>query len=223
MRDRADDAPAIIEDMDRSATRLEPPWPEADDWLERDHVVVMRGVPWEQYEALLRTRGEAPQPRFAYLDGDLEIMTKGFRHEVGKKLLARLVETYAEERHLSLNGIGEMTFRKKAKKAGLEPDECYFIGGYRGVPDFAIEIVETSSDVDKLEIYRRLRVPEVWFWIEGKIWVYVQVKRHFEHCERSAALPRLDLEDLARRVRTTADDRQTEAVRTYRRWLQRHE
>jgi len=197
--------------MDHSTTL---PHPRVD--ATRDQVVVLRGVPWPQYEALLRARGEAPQPRLAYLDGVLEIMTTGFRHEIGKKLLARLVEAYAEERGVSLNGAGNMTFKKKAKQAGLEPDECYWLGKIRPAPDLAIEIVETSGGIDKLEIYRRLGVREVWFWIEGRIWAYARDAGPYREVRASTLMPELDLEELARIVVTTEDDEQTEAVRRYR-------
>lgn len=177
---------------------------------------MLRGVPWAQYEALLRARGEAPQPRLAYLDGVLEIMTTGFRHEVGKTLLARLVECYAEERGIALTGAGNMTFKKAAKQAGLEPDECYWLGKIRRAPDLAIEIVETSGGIDKLEIYRRLGVREVWFWIEGRIWAYARERGPYREVRASTLMPALDLEELARIIVTTDDDAQTDAVRRYR-------
>jgi Uma2 family endonuclease len=155
----------------------------------------------------------------AYLDGVLEIMTVGPRHEYDKKLLARLVEAWAEEREVSLNGFGQTTYRKKAEQAGLEPDECYCVGPEKAVPDLAIEIFYTSGGVDKLEIYRRLDVPEVWFWAKGELWVYRLVDRRYEKVERSQALPGLDLGAIARIVRETDRAHQTEAVRAYRRTL----
>lgn len=204
---------ATIEVMDR-AIHVEPPEPVSED---RDHLVVLRGVPWAQYEALLRARGEAPRPRMAYLDGELEIMTTSRRHEIGKTMLARLLEAWAEERHVSLNGIGNATFQKEADQAGLEPDECYCIGAMTEFPGLAIEIVHTSGVIDKLEIYRRLGVGEVWFWIERKIWVYRLIAGIYQHRTKSTALRGIDLDKLARLVTSTDDSQQTEAVRAYRR------
>jgi len=186
----------------------------------RDQLVLLRGIPWDQYDALVRARGADPGPRMAYLDGHLEIMTVGPKHEYEKKLLARLIEAWAEERDVSLNGFGQTTYRKKAKMAGLEPDECYCVGPQKGdVPDLAIEIFHTSGGVDKLEIYRRLGVPEVWFWARGELWVYRLVDRQYEKVERSYALPALDLGEISRIVRETDWAHQTEAVRAYRRAL----
>jgi Uma2 family endonuclease len=208
----------------RHETQAAPPWPGPGpgpgSGVDLDQVEVLRGVSWAHYEALAAAR-EASQPRMAYLDGALEIMTTSRRHEIWKKLVARLVEAYVDETGGSLNALGSATFRKKAKQAGVEPDECYCVGRMRKVPDLAIEIVYASGGLDKLELYRRLGVAEVWFWLDGRFWIYRQVGGRFEARARSEALPGLDVEQVARIVTSTDDSRQSEAVRAYRRSLQR--
>lgn len=185
-----------------------------------DQVIVLEGVSWADYDVVDRLRGpDAPQPRIAYLDGVLQLMTTGLQHELLKKLLARLVEAYADEREIELLGAGNATFRKKAKRAGLEPDECYWIGEQRAVPDLAIEVVQTSGGIDKLEIYRRLGVREVWFWIDDAFAVYrLAGERYRKHAE-SVALRGLDLDHVAELLRTTAPRQQAEVARAYRRSL----
>ena len=110
--------------------------------------VVLHGVSWKQYEAIEDALEHVPGARLIYLEGALEIMTKSAEHELIRKCVARLVEVYAEERGLSLNGAGEMTLKKRAKKRKLEPDECYFVGPRRGrtIPDLAIEVALSSGD-----------------------------------------------------------------------------
>lgn len=204
----------IIEHMDFRA----PPDPQHEE--DRDHVVVLRGVSWNQYEALLRAR-EKNTPKLAYLDGVLELVTKSIRHELGKTLIARLLEAYAEEAVIELIGAGETTFRKKAKRAGLEPDECYFVDKIRKAPHIALEVVLASGGVDKLEIYRRLEVGEVWFWIDGRFWLYTLVAGKYQQIRKSRVLPDFDFEEIAQIVLTSADEKQTSTVRAYRRALQR--
>jgi Uma2 family endonuclease len=204
--------------MDR-ASQLGPPSPRSDD--DRDQVVVLRNVPWAQYAALRRARGERPMPRLAYLDGVLEIMTTGLRHELDKTLIARLVEAFGEETMPVLTGAGNTTFFDKAKEAGLEPDECYWIGKVTSEPDIALEIVKTSGGIDKLEIYRRLGVREVWFWITGRFWIYTRSKGGYAERSSSAVMPDLDFDRIARIVLTTEDGEQNAAVRAYRRSLRR--
>ncbi|HSR98831.1 MAG TPA: Uma2 family endonuclease [Kofleriaceae bacterium] len=204
----------------RHEPHIAPPVPVRWSEVDHDQVIVLRGVSWTHYEALAAAR-DARQPRMAYLDGALEVMTTSRRHEIWKKLIARLVEAYVDETGGPLNALGSATFRKKAKRAGVEPDECYCVGRVRSVPELAIEVVHTSGGIDKLEAYRRLGVAEVWFWIEGRFWVYRQVSGRFEERSRSTALPGLDLDEVARIVISTDDSEQAEAVRAYRRSLRR--
>ena len=205
--------------MDLPATPARPP--AATRPRRRDQVVVLRNIPWEQYDGLCKARKDAAGPRMAYLDGTLEIMSPARKHEYEKTLIARLVETYGEETGLSLNGFGSETFRQKAKDAGVEPDECYCVGPAKKFPDIAIEVIHTHGDLDKLEIYRRFRVTEVWFWQKERFWVYRLVGKRYALCERSEVLPGLDLDELTRIVVATDESHQTEAVRAYRRTLGR--
>jgi Uma2 family endonuclease len=209
---------ANLEAMDRA--RVGPPDAKADD---RDQVVVMREVPWSLYQTLLHARGERPRPRLAYLDGELEIMTTSRRHEIAKSVLARLLEAWVEVRGGELNCVGNAREQREPEQAGLEPDESYFVGPIVDelAPDLAIEVVQTSGGIDKLEIYRRLGVREVWFWIEQKLWLYRLVGGKYRRHARSTLFPELDLEVLARFVNTTDDSKQASSVRAYRKLVER--
>ncbi len=204
-----------IRDMDT----VGPPSPRREE--DRDHVVIIPNVTWSLYESLLRARGDRRRPKYAYLDGVLEVMTTSIWHELDKKLFARLLEAFAEERDVELIGAGETTFRKEAEEAGLEPDECYFVDRIKDAPDIAFEVVHTSGGIEKLEIYRRLRVGEVWFWIDGHFWLYALVDARYEEIRASRILPAFDFEQVTRILLTRDDDAQTSTVRTYRRALRR--
>lgn len=200
-----------METMD--VTRLAPPEPR--QWHERDQIVVLHDISWDQYVALNDAKGERKQPRMSYLDGELEVMTVSSHHEVVKTLLARLLEAYAEETGLDLNGFGNATWRSELKKAGTEPDECYMVGDPKEVPDLVIEIVHTSGGINKLEVYRRLGVPEVWFWINGLIYVY-RLDGDYREVRASVAVPGIELDAVARIIGATPERGQTDAVRAYR-------
>jgi Uma2 family endonuclease len=181
-----------------------------------EHRVVLHNVPWEVYEALDRGRRDKAVPRLTYLDGELEVAVPSTFHETWKTLLARLVEAHGEERGVRLNGVGSWTIKKELEKAGLEPDECYVIGKSPHDcerPDFAIEDVWTSGSLSKLEVYRRLRVPEVWFFDGDALRFYALRKERYIECARSRYLPDLDPVVLARFV---LEDDQTGAVMAYR-------
>lgn len=161
-----------------------------------DQRIVTHGVPWSHFEAQLALRGDAPAPRMAYLDGALELMSPSKDHERIKSYIGRLVEAYALETGIDLSPYGAWTLKHAPAAAGLEPDECYIVGPdqEKRVPDLAIEVVWTSGGIDKLEIYRRLGVGEVWTWKDGRIEIHVLAGDRFEKAERSRLFPELDLD-----------------------------
>jgi len=159
--------------------------------------------------------------RLTYLCGALEIMTDSRDHESLKKLLARLLEAWADESGVDLEGFGSTTFRKEAQERGLEPDECYCVGEMVDVPDIAIEIVISSGLLDKLEVYRGLGVLEVWVFERGVLTVYrLGTEGVYEAQRASGVLPDLDLSHLSSFVRL--DAKQSAAVRAYREELRRN-
>lgn len=182
-----------------------------------DQRVYLHGLSWEDYERLLAMRGESSGVRITFYKGEIELMSPSRSHERIKTTLARLVEAYAEEQGLSLNGYGSWTIKERREERGAEPDECYVLGVHEpDRPDLAIEVVWTSGGLDKLEVYRGLGVREVWFWIDGRVTVHeLQGERYVER-SRSALLPDLDL---ARVAALAARTDQTQAVREYRQEL----
>jgi Uma2 family endonuclease len=173
----------------------EPPIPAGEHVPTADQRVVMYGVPWSQYEAQLAVRGEASVPRIAYLEGALELMSPSKDHERIKSYVGRLVEAYALERGIDLSPYGAWTLKNASRESGAEPDECYIVGTDQEAeaPHLAIEVIWTSGGLDKLEIYARLGIREVWFWREGRIEVHVLHGDRYDRAERSALLPHLDV------------------------------
>jgi len=129
-------------------------------------------VNWQQYEAVLTKLENNSHYRVTYLDGVLEIVSPSLRHEKLKKRLATLVEFYLIRKRIKHTPLGSPTVRKRLKRAGAEPDECYCIGEEKSIPDLAIEVVITSGTIDKLETYRRLEVTEVWMWKVNRLTLY---------------------------------------------------
>ena len=178
-----------------------------------DQRVMLRDVSWTDFETLLAIRGDAAGVRMAYLEGTLELMTPSRDHETLKKTLARLLEAYADELGIELEGYGSWTLTRQEKERGVEPDECYSIGRAENVPDLAIEVVWTSGGLDRLEIYRLLGVREVWRWEDGVITIFVLRGEQYEPVDRSELLPQVDI-DLVRSLLELPT--QTAAVRELR-------
>ncbi|GAB1539056.1 Uma2 family endonuclease [Scytonema sp. NUACC21] len=133
---------------------------------------ISSGVSWEFYEALLAKLEDNSYYRVTYLDGILEIVSPSRKHESVKTRLASLIWLYLWKKQIKHFSLGSTTFKNKAKKAGAEPDECYCMGEEKNIPDLVIEVVVTSGSVSKLETYRRLGVPEVWFWQHDQLKIY---------------------------------------------------
>lgn len=178
-----------------------------------DRRLTLYNISWAQYEAMRTLLDDVAGLDMTYLEGTLELMSPSRRHEQVKTLVARLVEIFALERGLPLNGYGNMTFKKEAKKRGLEPDECWSLGEMKEVPDIAFEAVITTGDIDKLEVYVGPAIPEVWFWRDGKFRIYEFGGGVYRERAGSAFLPDLDFALLAR---FAEQEDQTAAVRAFR-------
>jgi Uma2 family endonuclease len=166
-----------------------------DDRPTEDHVVQIDGATWQDYERLLEIRGERSVPRISYLEGRVELMTPSRQHERIKSLIGCLVEAYCLHAGIHFMPYGSWTVKQQTAKSGAEPDECYVFGqADADRPHLAIEVIWTSGRLDKLEIYRRLRIDEVWYWRKGHIQPHALRGDRYEPIERSALLPGLDLE-----------------------------
>ena len=132
-----------------------------------------------------------------FLEGTLEIMSPGYDHEAIKSMIGCLVEAWCLDRGIEFMPVGSWTIKKQRKRRGAEPDECYEFGKRRRRPtrpDLAIEVVWTSGGLDKLEIYRKLGVAEVWVWQKGKLQAYQLDGEAYQAAPRSKLLPELDLD-----------------------------
>ena len=186
-----------------------------DDTPVEDKIVVLRGLSWSDYQRQLEVRGDRSVPRFAYLEGQLEIMTPSKPHESLKSRIGRLVEVWCLEKGIEFSSYGSWTLEKKEAERGVEPDECYVFGIEPEAlrPHLAIEVVWTSGGVRKLDIYQKLGVQEVWFWRNGRITIHLLSGDQYLEAAASSALPGIDLVQLCGYL-----DRATtsQAMREYR-------
>jgi Uma2 family endonuclease len=180
---------------------------------DHDQRVILDGIEWWQFESFLAIRGDRAGVRVTYLEGQLEIMSPSRSHEMLKKMIARLLETYADEKGLIFEGYGSLTMRNAAELRGIEPDECYAIGAAKESPDLAVEVIWTHGGIDKLDVYRGLGVREVWIWKKEELKAYELRGDGYVEIALSVVIPGLAPSFL----RELLDcDTQTEAVRKLR-------
>ena len=74
-------------------------------------------------------------------------------------------------------------------------------------------MIWTSGGLDKLEIYRRLGVREVWVWEDGTIATFALRSEGYERIARSEVLPRVDVDLISSLLELPT---QTAAVRELR-------
>ncbi|MEM6426917.1 MAG: Uma2 family endonuclease [Cyanobacteria bacterium P01_D01_bin.128] len=164
---------------------------------ESEERYTISGVSWQQYESVVAALADSPWYRVTFLEGVLEILLPNRRHESQKDNIARLLGIYFEETRTRFYGLGSTTFRRALKARGAEPDTCFCIGSEKEFPDLAIEIVETSGGLDKLEVYKGLAISEVWFWKKGVFELYRLQNERYIKVLVSTLLPGLDLKLLA--------------------------
>jgi len=164
----------------------------------REQRMLLHGVSWKDY-VIVRELLDGPGLRMTYIRGALELMSPSPEHELWKKNIARFVEHFAWVKDVPLHGYGSTTFKKEVEERGAEPDECYLVGKKLGAyPEIVIEVIYSAPLLDKLEVYRPMGIPEVWVFEQGafRIWVLDQGK--YRQQPRSALIPALDFEMLAR-------------------------
>src|SRR5206468_2424868 len=88
--------------------------------------LVLYDVDWDFYESLLKQIGDRPL-RVTYADGDLEIISPLPEHDFISRFIARLIQTLSMELRIPVRSQGSTTYRKKRRRKGLEPDECFYI------------------------------------------------------------------------------------------------
>jgi Uma2 family endonuclease len=178
-----------------------------------DQRVILSGIDWWQFETFLAIRGDRSGVRVTYLEGELEIMRASQSHEMLAKLIARLLEAYADEKGLVFEGYKSMTMRNAPKLRGIEPDECYAIGAPKDSPDLAVEVMWTRGGIDKLDVYRGLGVKEVWIWKQEELKAYELRGNAYVEISQSVVIPGLSPSFIAGFLDC---ETQTEAVRKLR-------
>ena len=181
---------------------------------DRDQCVVLRDIGWEGYSAVLKLRGDRPVPRMVYLDGSVLLMSPSYPHEHSKERLGRFVTEVVRWLKIPCNPSGSTTFRRRARRGGAEGDLSYYLAhealirGKKRIdlrvdppPDLVIEVVETHPADAAIEVFRRLRVPEVWICGRDELTILILRGGRYVQSDRSAAFPFLTADEIFAWVR----------------------
>lgn len=184
-----------------------------------DQRIVHTGT-WEQFQSIQQGFNGSAGVRLFYYNETIEILMPGREHEIFANIIGYLITTLLVENGIFFQPTGAMT-QEKTGIVSAQADQSYCIGSVKPIPDLAIEVIFTSGSTAKLERYRALGVPEVWFWEDGTLKLYQLQAHGYQAIDRSQ-LPGLDTLDLDRLTRCVliAETDAGEAIRTFRRQLQ---
>jgi Uma2 family endonuclease len=191
--------------------------------------VILKGVSWSTFKALLADVGDDRAWRIAYDRGLLEIRMPHLEHEVPKGLIESLIEATADELEIEVMKAGSLTLEREDLTRAVEPDTCFYIQNEASVrgkrdinlpedlpPDLAIESDYTNSSVNKDSIYAAIGVPELWRYRRESLQVYHLVDGKYEKCDRSLAFPFLPVAEIPGFIEQSRTIGQRAAVRLFR-------
>ncbi len=171
--------------------------------------LVLENVSWQAFEKLLLELGNTRTARVAYDRGTLEIMAPLPRHEYYKEAIADLVKDLAYELDLNYETLGSTTWKRQDVLGGVEPDSCFYFQNEPAIrgkldldltqdppPDLVIEIDITSKSLDRMPIYARLGVPEVWRYENGCLKIYCLQGQDYGETNHSLALPMAPVQEI---------------------------
>ncbi len=160
-----------------------------------DTILLLPNAMWADYQRHLEMRGDKSAPRISFLEGTIEIASPSHTHEQIKSQIGCLVEVWCLENNIDVFGNKPEASR----------------------PDLAIEVVWTSGGLNKLDVYRKLGVEEVWFWRRGVITIHVLRDDNYEEVSASLNLVGIDVGQLVSFLDRPST---SQAMRDYRAHLQ---
>lgn len=136
-------------------------------------------------------------------------MTPLPEHEGYKEIIGDLIKDLADKLELDYESFGSTTWKKEATLAGSEPDNCFYFENERAVrgrldidfaqdppPDLVLEIDITSKSLDRLPIYARLGVPEIWRYDLGILKIYQLRAGQYQETDISLTFPSISVKGI---------------------------
>lgn len=159
--------------------------------------VVFHHLTWQGYQQILQALGENRAARLTYDRGMLEITTPLEEHEFAAELIGRFIYFLVSELGLKIKSMRSTTLEREDLDRSPEPDNAYYIQNQPLVagrtvdltrdppPDLVVEVDITHTDIDKLQLYANIGVPEFWRF-NGQLWqIYQLQEKQYREVEAS--------------------------------------
>ncbi len=189
--------------------------------------VVLRSVSWETYLALTE-ESESGSGKMTYDQGVLEIMSPGMPHEIAKRFIGRMIETFTLYRGIEIRSSSSTTFKRSELQRGFEADESYYIQHafeLRGIgeidlsihppPDLVLEVDMTNSSIRKKELFAAMKIPEVWRYDGASLWMGSLNQDGYQDLKQSLVLPGFPRELAAKLLVRQFEENETALIRVF--------
>jgi Uma2 family endonuclease len=193
--------------------------------------VVLYNISWQQFENLLINLGQTRAARIAYDNGTFEIMTPLPEHEYYKEAIGISIQDIAEELDINYESYGSTTWKREARLAGIEPDNCFYFQNEAKIrgrlelnlnqdppPDLALEIDMTHKSLNRFPIYARLGIPEIWCYDSGELKIYQLQQETYREVETSSVFPMLRVQEIPTIIEQYRLDGKLAVRRAIRNW-----
>ncbi|NER47950.1 MAG: Uma2 family endonuclease [Symploca sp. SIO1A3] len=191
---------------------------------------LFRSLDWQRYQMLRETLSRDRNIRFIYMQGTLEVTMPLEIHEFSARLIEKFIWILVVELGMKVKTMGSTTLDKEELDKSAEPDDAYYIQNQPLVagrdvdlerdppPDLVVEVDITHTDINKLQLYAALGIPEFWRY-NGEVWrIYTLHDGEYQEVEVSptfSLVPKVKLYEFL----ATARQDEVEAELVLREWL----
>ncbi|MEM1254545.1 MAG: Uma2 family endonuclease [Cyanobacteria bacterium P01_H01_bin.21] len=200
--------------------------------------LLFHSLDWSRYKTLremLSCDGTASpvenrNVRFTYLHGTLEVTMPLEIHEFSARLIEKFIWILVVELGMKVKTMGSTTLEREALDKSAEPDNAYYIQNQPLVagrdvdldndppPDLVVEVDITHTDINKLQLYAAMGVPEFWRY-NGEVWrIYALQDDEYGEVGASPTFPLVPKVKLYEFLATARQD-EVEAELALREWV----
>ncbi|MEO0867616.1 MAG: Uma2 family endonuclease [Cyanobacteria bacterium J06642_11] len=195
---------------------------------------LFRSLDWPRYQTLRQTLSHERNVRFTYMHGTLEVTMPLEIHEFSARLIELFIRILVVELGMKVKTMGSTTMDREFLDKSAEPDDAYYIQNQPLVagrdvdldqdppPDLVVEVDITHTDINKLQLYAAMEVPEFWRY-NGKTWrIYTLLNGSYEEVQESPTFPMVPKVKLYEFLSMARQD-EVEAELALRQWVRSSE
>lgn len=190
--------------------------------------MVLENVEWGTFVELAGQR-RGSVPRMAYDRGILEMMSPKRQHENLGRLIGRMVEAYSEARDIEIISLKSITVKRSDLMKAFEADESYYVAHAARLlekeeidfeidppPDLVIEVEITASAINKMQLFAKMQVPEVWRHDGQCLQMFLLAEGNYTLIESSKQLPGLQASLMNQILASRLTTGETKLIKSFR-------